>query len=426
MNSALALKADSATLGVYAKTETLANYATNNSVDNKLKSYATTTEMNSALNLKANSADLGVYAKTTEVDGKISEVEGKLALGIETDDNGNKYAYLNGSADTIKFDASKTIEINSTNFGLDADGTIRATKGRIGNCAVEEITYPKVGTDLGNIVGYGLKYQLEGSEYTVWLEYPVRYSPSDEYSQRKLTPVSYTVNGKLNTDVAYTWNWAWHDSYDTEPTYREWELGATFSTMDSSVIKTKPYLWLKCFGNRQGETSDACIATFYVGDFTGYLTTFTFGDGALRLGDNIITGKKSAIKFEDTHNRLIGTWYYGAEPMTTSWRGAKYDIEELDDRYSTLFDGLQPTRFKYNDGESDRYHTGFILDELKVAMDEANVDTSELAAYCVSDETTGAGGIRYGELIALCVNEIQKLKKRVTELEDKLNTTQND
>jgi hypothetical protein len=104
----------------------------------------------------------------------------------------------------------------------------------------------------------------------------------------------------------------------------------------------------------------------------------------------------------------------------TSWRGAKHDIEDIPDKYSVLFDNLRPVRYKYNNGTSGRYHTGLILDELEVAMNAANVDSSEFAAYCVKDEETGKGGIRYSELIALNIAEIQKLKARVAELEAKL------
>lgn len=116
---------------------------------------------------------------------------------------------------------------------------------------------------------------------------------------------------------------------------------------------------------------------------------------------------------------LIGTWY--GNVIKPSSRNKKHDIEELDDRYSTLLDHLKPVRFKYNDGTSDRYHTGLILDELKTAMDAANIDTSELAAYCVNDEKTGDGGIRYGELIALLIKEVQSLKTQVNVLTEKLN-----
>ena len=119
-----------------------------------------------------------------------------------------------------------------------------------------------------------------------------------------------------------------------------------------------------------------------------------------------------------SHGQLWGTWTLDSGAAVTSWRGAKHDIESLDDRYSILFDNLNPVRFKYNDGQSDRYHTGFILDELKDAMAFSGVDSSEFAAYCVDDEQTGEGGIRYEEIIALLVKVVQALKKEIREIEE--------
>ena len=113
---------------------------------------------------------------------------------------------------------------------------------------------------------------------------------------------------------------------------------------------------------------------------------------------------------------LAGTWQLDSGASVTSWRGAKHDIEQLDDRYSVLFDNLNPTRFKYNDGISDRYHTGLILDEMKAAMDVAGIDNKEFAAYCINNEETGEGGIRYSELIALLIKEVQTLKKEIKEI----------
>ena len=139
-----------------------------------------------------------------------------------------------------------------------------------------------------------------------------------------------------------------------------------------------------------------------------------------------MTARFMVLGDEGTNLQVRATQNMSSASVTSSWRGAKYDIEPLSDKYSVLLKNLKPVRFKYNNGQSERYHTGFVLDGLKDAMDVASVDPSEFAAYCVSNEETGEGGIRYSELIALCVNEIQQLSKRVEELENKLNTQQND
>jgi hypothetical protein len=128
----------------------------------------------------------------------------------------------------------------------------------------------------------------------------------------------------------------------------------------------------------------------------------------------------NAIYAYDTYANLWGTWKLNSAAISTSWKGGKHDIEDVPDKYSTLFDNLRPVRFKYNDGTSGRYHTGLILEELKSAMDIANVDSSEFGAYCVLDKETGEGGIRYEELIALNISEIQKLKKENQKLEQRI------
>lgn len=141
---------------------------------------------------------------------------------------------------------------------------------------------------------------------------------------------------------------------------------------------------------------------------------------AMKVNKKLCVGDDNCITVnENGEAKLSGTWLGTSDQAILSWRGSKYDIEPLTNKYSVLFDNLNPSRFKYLDGESGRYHIGFVLDELKSAMDIAGLDSSEVAAYCVSDETTGEGGIRYGEFVALNTMEIQKLKSRVSELEEK-------
>lgn len=119
--------------------------------------------------------------------------------------------------------------------------------------------------------------------------------------------------------------------------------------------------------------------------------------------------------------KLIGTWNTDSGAAVTSDRNLKHNIELLDNKYTILFDNLIATRFKYNNGTSNRYHTGFIAQDVKQAIEKAGLDTNEFASYV----TFGSGeeqtcGLRYEEFIPLCVDQIQKLKARVAELENKL------
>lgn len=164
---------------------------------------------------------------------------------------------------------------------------------------------------------------------------------------------------------------------------------------------------------QHGAQSGLASHTISVGhvwdDYTGYVPDIYI--------DMVTYGVGSS----GNHGQLFGTWRSTSAIVVSSDKNKKKDIEVLDERYSTFFDQLNPVRFKYKEGTSSRYHTGFIAQEVIEAIQESGLSESELAAICTmqnKDNTTELG-IRYEELIALCVKEIQRLNKRVEELEDK-------
>ena len=113
------------------------------------------------------------------------------------------------------------------------------------------------------------------------------------------------------------------------------------------------------------------------------------------------------------------TIYAKTSEIDLSDMNEKNTINALSDQYSLVFDALTPVSYKFNTSTSDRLHTGFIAQDVKAAIENAGLTTQDFAAYCeweTNGETTC--GLRYSEFIALCVNEIQKLKKRVAELEN--------
>ena len=126
--------------------------------------------------------------------------------------------------------------------------------------------------------------------------------------------------------------------------------------------------------------------------------------------------KVGEIQIDYLNNRmkLSGTWVNNSDSAITSDRNLKHDIEDLDNRYDQLFDLLKPNRFKLNDGTSNRYHTGFIAQDVELAMQQAKLNSSELGALCIS---TTDYALRYSEFIALNTDQIQKLKTRIASLE---------
>lgn len=128
-----------------------------------------------------------------------------------------------------------------------------------------------------------------------------------------------------------------------------------------------------------------------------------------------------SVTSSSNYGQLFGTWRSSSAIVVSSDKNKKKDIEVLDERYSTFFGHLNPVRFKYKEGKSSRYHTGLIAQEVIEALEKSDLSESELAAVCTlhNQDESDELGIRYEELIALCVKEIQRLNKRVEEWEEK-------
>lgn len=120
---------------------------------------------------------------------------------------------------------------------------------------------------------------------------------------------------------------------------------------------------------------------------------------------------------------LYGTWYiHGAGSSTpiTSDETKKNNIQSQADVYSRIFDRLKPVTFKYKNGTSDRTHTGLIAQDVEQAVLAEGLTTKEFAALCYDTDESGRKknyGVRYEELVSMCIKEIQTLKAKVAALE---------
>ena len=128
------------------------------------------------------------------------------------------------------------------------------------------------------------------------------------------------------------------------------------------------------------------------------------------------------IYLETTNGRLGGTWVLmeGSETVTSDVN-TKNSICEISSNYGDLFDLLRPVIFKYNNGTSGRFHVGFIAQDVRDSILAAGLTTTDFAGFvefATPEQGDGAlCGLRYDEFIALNTYEIQKLKKRLSELE---------
>ena len=118
-----------------------------------------------------------------------------------------------------------------------------------------------------------------------------------------------------------------------------------------------------------------------------------------------------------------GTWKTnGNNWISSSDRRIKKDIADFDETYELLFDSLRPRNYRYVDGNKGRVHSGFIAQEVSDAVISAGKTIDEVAYVCAFENKEGEVyyGLRYEELIALNTWQIQKLKQRIKQLEERL------
>ena len=124
----------------------------------------------------------------------------------------------------------------------------------------------------------------------------------------------------------------------------------------------------------------------------------------------------------DLGSTSYGMWQevfaYTAE-INTSDENWKNSIEELPEKYLTMMDAITPVRYKMNNGSSNRYHTGFISQNVKAAMDAAGVSDLDFAGWCkdVDAEGNDIYLLRYSEFISILWAKIKQLEGRIAMLE---------
>ena len=198
------------------------------------------------------------------------------------------------------------------------------------------------------------------------------------------------------------------------------DVGPAFRIRLTTTEAALRYVSLYAFPAMEGE--DECVeegnegkrTALYIGvghlwdSYIGYVQDTYIELFAVRTGD------------AGNYGRLHGSWRSDSAITVVSDRDKKEEIEDLPDSYSALFDGLRPVRFRYKDGTSKRRHTGFVAQEVAEAAENAGLSLEDVAAVCRNESATEdvEWGLRYEELIALCVKEIQALKLEVKRLKE--------
>ena len=153
----------------------------------------------------------------------------------------------------------------------------------------------------------------------------------------------------------------------------------------------------------------------YTVEVKGHLVPY--GNGQYDLGT-----EKDLTSVSGNAQKRWRNGYFTGDVYGLQWKSdarAKNSILPLSSRYEVFFDKMMPSRYKYNEGTSDRYHTGFIAQQLVTALEESELTTKDFAGVVLLSPGTEneCWYLRRDEFVALNTWQIQKLKPRVSALE---------
>lgn len=144
----------------------------------------------------------------------------------------------------------------------------------------------------------------------------------------------------------------------------------------------------------------------------------------------IATNKGVRMQTPDNGLTITNSGLFASEEITVgSDRRLKNSIEYDMEKYEKFFMALKPTQYRLNRGQSGRYHTGFIAQDVEKALLNSGLTTSDFAGLTITpvEEVNESDGIedsyyrlRYGEFISLNTYMIQRLHRRIDELEAKI------
>ena len=152
--------------------------------------------------------------------------------------------------------------------------------------------------------------------------------------------------------------------------------------------------------------------------------TYTTGDiSGIYLSLDGVSGLVPSFPNAYDLGHSISYWkdMYAVNFNQVSDKRKKKDISYSFKEYDKVFDELKPATYKIKDSADGLTHIGFIAQDVISAFKSGKIDTKDMGIVNYGDVLS----LRYTEFIALNTYQIQKLKSRIAELEERLNKLEN-
>lgn len=372
---------------------------------------------------------------TVSHDGIVQAVDGEFT-GVITATGGQIGAFRLEGEGLI----SDYVTINQTAINFPTQSMLDLGTGAVQFKDLEDATYI-ITTEqkpfiLKNNSGAGIKFDVvEGTAAatrTIYLSVEEsKYDKYGHYSQNVswriaegtiLLPVTITFYYTIDTENGYSKNNIYNFEIPSQQKNGSINFSETLTQKEYDKIFNGQYChtyisWNQ-MGNKpglgygDGEISKVVAHYNETNNMTYSLGHFYPADESCCLGSNEKGSRWGGIA-------LVNGAASGSD------RRLKYDINQLrdDHKYNMFFDTLLAVKYKMLAGTSGRYHVGFIAQDVTASLLEAGLTTQDFGGLINTkpEDLSGEYSLRYEEFIALCVDQIQKLKKRVEALENQLN-----
>ena len=242
---------------------------------------------------------------------------------------------------------------------------------------------------------------------------------------------------QIQTSSIYVGNLADGSSYATK-TYVQNNAGLSASEVDDAIATYIDGTSITAESLR-GRTVDLLAsATQSIGSIelvytsTGYGMSINTDYGGVQIssGGNVYIAStyNTRIQLDEDAAKLgPSVWATNGTVIYDSDRNVKNSIDYDLSRYRQFLLDLKPCRFKYNEGQSGRYHIGMIAQDVEQSLYDNGIDSTEFSGWCkapVRDEEHNivgyTYGLRYDAIIPLNTMMIQELVKRIDAIETKL------
>lgn len=332
--------------------------------------------------------------------------------------DGKLYAKNASISGTI---TSASIDNGNGTFKVDTDGTITATKGKIGNFSIDnhQIT-SQVGSSTSYIcMDYITDSLISKSDSRI----AKLNSGSLRFFNNETELAVYQANKWRDTDI---WGTCVHSSVDSK--------FITFGNRTTPSSQSYETVLLLNYGlNPDGNTNDVIVYGYsYFRDKVQFRngiefigkdntrTVFKTYDGG-GVGTTNCFGVKTV--YQNYTFSVDGNGYASSGFTSGSDKRLKHNIEKMTDDFEKIVDFLSPSSYVYNSSTNEKKHLGFIAQEVQQAFANCNINPNDYEI--VNDRGDGMLSLTYDDLISILWKVCQSLRKDNKEIKRQLSSLQN-